>query len=720
MHAPCLPAPLHHLDAEMARLRLLLHREILRLRARYHLSLDEFRGLYVSDEQVDALIVHSVFDPDDDAAAALTTRAASLRAATAGQFRDLPWHRVVATFALSETDQDLLLIALAPEYDVTFETVYAYVNNDVSRRLPTVDLALRLLASDSATRTMVRERLSPGSPLIDAGLLSLTGSEGSGSSLTRGLAIAPAVVDVLLGQTPHDPLLARMPPSPPESAWASLLLDRATLEGLQRVPALLASDDGPVVILEGFPGSGRADAARAVMASLGEAPLYAVEPNALPPDARPAEIRGRLSLLRRLDHRGVYVPAALSKQAMETDGSSLARELIAALSATPGPLFIAVEPRDRWADLLGQRRTVLIDLQMRDGDLRETAWRRALNGAGATASSGAVRALADRFTMTPGQMRHVINAALDSRFIATGDGGSLHDEALFAAARAGLDRPLARLAVKVRTDRFTWDDLVLPPSTTRQVRAVGAAVRGRRTVYETWGLQNRVASGLGVKALFAGGPGTGKTMSAAVVARDLGLDLYKIDLSAVVSKYIGETEKNLDRIFAAARGSNAILFFDEADALFGKRSQVTDAHDRYANIEVAYLLQALEEHDGVVVLASNARKHIDEAFARRLHYIVEYPLPDETLRERLWRGIYPAATPLGDDVDLRFLARQFAISGGDIRNVALDAAFLAAADGHVITMRHLVEAMARQSVKEGRIPSAADFRQYHPWVSPEV
>ncbi len=496
MDAPCLPAPLHHVDAEMVRLRLLLHREILRLRARYHLSLDEFRGLYVSDEQVDDLIDNSVLDPDDDAAAALTARAALLRAASAGQFRDLPWHRVVATFALTETDQDLLLIALAPEYDITFETVYSYVNNDVSRRLPTVDLAIRLLASDPAARTAIRERLSPGSPLIDAGLLSLTGSEGTGSSLARGFSIAPAVAAFLLGQTPHDPLLARMPPPPPGSAWASLLLDPATLGALQRVPALIAGEDGPVVLLQGSPGSGRADAASAVMASLGEAPLYVVEPNALPLDAQPAEIRDRLSLLRRLDHRAVFVPGEVARQAMEVDGSTLAREAIVALSATPGPLFIAVELRDRWPDLLGQRRAVLIDLHLRDGDLRETAWRRALDGAAATASSGAVHALADRFTMTPGQMRHVVNAALDSRFIATGDGGSLHDEALFAAAREDLDRPLARLAVQVRTDRFTWDDLVLPASTTRQVRGVGAAVRGRRTVYETWGCRAEWRAGL--------------------------------------------------------------------------------------------------------------------------------------------------------------------------------------------------------------------------------
>jgi SpoVK/Ycf46/Vps4 family AAA+-type ATPase len=266
----------------------------------------------------------------------------------------------------------------------------------------------------------------------------------------------------------------------------------------------------------------------------------------------------------------------------------------------------------------------------------------------------------------------------------------------------------------------SFDDVVLPERTLRALDHALALVRKHDLIFRQWGLAERHSSGLGLAFHFAGPPGTGKTMTAAVLARDLGLDLYRIDLSAVVSKYIGETEKNLDHIFVAARGSNAILFFDEADALFGKRSQVSDAHDRYANIEVAYLLQALEEHEGVVILASNARKHIDEAFARRLHYVVEYPQPDQALRERLWRGIYPPAVPLSDDVDLGFLARQFAISGGDIRNVALDAAFLAAVDGQVITMRHLVVAMARQSIKLGRIPSATDFRQYHAWITQDI
>ena len=198
-----------------------------------------------------------------------------------------------------------------------------------------------------------------------------------------------------------------------------------------------------------------------------------------------------------------------------------------------------------------------------------------------------------------------------------------------------------------------------------------------------------------------------------MIARDLGLDLYKIDLSSVVSKYIGETEKNLDRIFQAAQSSNAILFFDEADALFGKRSEVKDAHDRYANIEVSYLLQKIEEHEGVVILASNLSKNIDEAFSRRLHYVIEFPAARRNPPRTALARHVSAGSAAGERPGLAFLAKQFSIAGGDIRNVALDAAFLAAQDGRVITMKQLINAMARQMKKQGRIPSPTDFKQYH-------
>ena len=202
-------------------------------------------------------------------------------------------------------------------------------------------------------------------------------------------------------------------------------------------------------------------------------------------------------------------------------------------------------------------------------------------------------------------------------------------------------------------------------------------------------------------------------MAAQVLAGDLGQEIFRLDLATVVSKYIGETEKNLDRIFAAADGSNAILFFDEADALFGKRSDVQDAHDRYANLEVAYLLQRMESYAGAVVLATNYRQNIDEAFLRRLDFVVDFPFPEAVDRERIWRLLLPREAPLADDVDLVFLAHQFKLAGGNIRNASLAAAFLAAEDGGVIAMRHLVRGVALEYGKLGRLTLESDFEQFH-------
>jgi len=237
-------------------------------------------------------------------------------------------------------------------------------------------------------------------------------------------------------------------------------------------------------------------------------------------------------------------------------------------------------------------------------------------------------------------------------------------------------------------------------------------VRHRRTVLERWGFDRQLAMGKGVNVLVAGPSGTGKTMAAEIVAEDLGLELYKVDLSTMVSKYIGETETNLDRIFVAAREANAILFFDEADSIFGKRSEVKDAQDRYANIEVGYLLQKMEEYDGVVMLATNLRKNMDDAFIRRMHVTIDFPAPEEPDRLRIWRKVFPEEAPLADDVDLTFIARQFKLSGGNIRNIALLSAFLAAEDGDSIHMSHVVRAIKREYQKLGKLIMEADFGPY--------
>jgi SpoVK/Ycf46/Vps4 family AAA+-type ATPase len=259
---------------------------------------------------------------------------------------------------------------------------------------------------------------------------------------------------------------------------------------------------------------------------------------------------------------------------------------------------------------------------------------------------------------------------------------------------------------------YTWDDIVLPRQQLATLRLICTTVRQRPTVYGDWGFDRKLASGKGMIALFSGPSGTGKTMSAEIIATELGLDLYKINLSAVVSKYIGETEKNLERIFSEAQYTDAILFFDEADALFGKRSEVKDAHDRYANIETAYLLQRTEEYNGLVILASNIKKNMDEAFVRRIHFMVDFPFPEEPERLEIWRRTFPVQAPRAEDIDLAFLARKLKITGGNIRNIILISAFLAAEEHEPISMRHLVRGASYEFQKIGKMIVEGDFEGY--------
>ncbi len=277
-----------------------------------------------------------------------------------------------------------------------------------------------------------------------------------------------------------------------------------------------------------------------------------------------------------------------------------------------------------------------------------------------------------------------------------------------AAVRRVASGHLDSLARRVRPRR-TWDDLVLPAEQTAQLTELVARYRHRDTVFDSWGF--RAIPSAGLVALFSGQSGTGKTLTAEIIAGDLGLDLYKIDLSSVVSKYIGETEKNLEAIFSAAAAGNLVLFFDEADALFGKRSEVGDAHDRYANIEVSYLLQRIEAYDGFVVLATNFQKNIDQAFLRRIHVAVEFPMPEERERRAIWALSFPAGSPTSD-IDLDFLARQFKVAGGSIRNSALNAAFLAAEEESPITMELVMLGLKREFQKLGRLRTETEFDRY--------
>jgi hypothetical protein len=335
---------------------------------------------------------------------------------------------------------------------------------------------------------------------------------------------------------------------------------------------------------------------------------------------------------------------------------------------------------------------------------RRSLWERFLD-ASDTVEAHALDALAGQFMLTSGQIRDAVSTAKDR---AAQAGHPVGREDLFAAARAHSNVRLASLANKI-VPRFQWEDIVLPEDQLALLREIINTVRGRPKVLDTWGVGRKLASSRGVTVLFSGPPGTGKTMAAEIIADELGLDLYKIDLSTVVSKYIGETEKNIERIFKEAERSNAILFFDEADALFGKRSEVRDSHDRYANIEISYLLQRMEAYDGVTILATNLRGNLDEAFTRRLQFAVNFPFPEAEDRQRIWRSLFPDDVPRAEELDFNYLAEHFRLAGGNIRNIIVSAAYLAAADGNHVTMDHLLHGTRRELQKMGRLVREEDL-----------
>ncbi len=343
---------------------------------------------------------------------------------------------------------------------------------------------------------------------------------------------------------------------------------------------------------------------------------------------------------------------------------------------------------------------------------RYACWEQKIAAAGLAVDDRTVATLANHFTRTAAQIEAAVDTARQS--IEWQWPGNLrpssHDVAqeLMKAVRAQTGAELESLTQKLRPI-YRWCDIVLPQDSVDQLQEICQRVAHSHAVLERGGFSKKLSTGMGVAALFAGPSGTGKTMAAEVVANELGLDLYRIDLSMVVSKYIGETEKNLERIFTAATHSNCVLLFDEADALCGKRSEVRDAHDRYANIEISYLLQKMEQYEGITILTTNLRGNVDESFVRRLAFTVHFPFPEESDRLRIWQQIWPEETPLDPDLDFATLAKHFRLSGGNIKNIALATAFLAATESRPVRMGDILHATRREYEKVGKVLSAAEI-----------
>ena len=705
-----------HVADELARLDLLLERAIAAGRAaRTADPLEQLRGLVITGEEVSALLAGDTAAGRETAAdlRALDERLAAREraiAARAGTSAELPLVRLAHRFQLSRFESQALLLCLAPEVARKYDKLYAYLQDDVTRKRPTVGLALDLFCCGPDERLAGRAAFADGAPLVRHRLLRLGEASGDGPQplLSRSLRLDDRVAAHLLGDDRLDPRLAccarlASAASTPAGPAAQLVprvqeLARSIAEGS------VAGRRQLLVHLRGPYGSGRRALAAAAAAELGW-PLLTFDVERLAASALPP-----LETIELLVREAFLQPAVLAVSgfdALASDDAERRRWLAVLLDslATLGRLtfFLGGErwrPLDRPADAL----LVEVVLPRADESERAALWQQRLGEHGVEAASdGKLSAdtLASEFRFTPGQIDDTVKTAVDlARWRGRAD-GRLERQDLLDAARAQASPELGRLARRLEP-RGDWSDLVLPADQLVQLRELCDQARHRATVMGAWGFGRKLSHGKGLAALFSGPPGTGKTLAASILAAELGLDLFKIDLSQVVSKYIGETEKNLDRIFTAAEDSSAILFFDEADALFGKRSEVRDSHDRYANVEVSYLLQKMEEHEGIAVLATNLRQHLDDAFVRRLSSVVEFPFPDAHDRERIWRVSFPAAAPLHGDVDFGSLAREVKLAGGNIKNMSLAAAFSAAADGGVIRMEHLWHAAHREFGKLGR------------------
>jgi ATPase family associated with various cellular activities (AAA) len=599
-------------------------------------------------------------------------------------------------FGLSPFDTDVVVACLAPEIDGRYERVYAYLHDDPARCAPSVGLLLDVLCPDLDARLPARARFGPGEPLRRHRLVTLGGPpDGHGTTLRgRTVRLAERVARFLLeDDAPDDGLRTLCRVSVPSGTLDELVLPDEVVDRL----AVLADepDDDLVVYLRGGPGVGRRSTAAALCAAW-ETAMLAVDGRLLA-QLPVEELEELLALVDREAHlQGAVLYWSGADELLGPERSVRRDLLLATVTAHPGPTLLGGSAR--W-DPAVDVPVVQVDLPAPGAADRLRLWTAALDG---TVSHGdrpdpvELAELATRYRLSGGQIR---SATTTANGLAATRGSGVTAADLRQAARSTSNPMLGELAVRVAPGPG-WDDLVLPADRADQLREIVDQVRHRAVVHEEWGFAQ---TGGGLNVLFTGPSGTGKTMAATVLAHTLGLDLYKIDLATVVSKFIGETEKNLSRIFDEAATSNAVLFFDEADALFGKRTQVRDAHDRYANLETSYLLQKLDDHDGVVVLATNLRKNMDEAFVRRLHAVVEFPVPGAADRLRIWQQVWPVATPREAGLDFELLAREVDLPGGNIRNIAVAAAFLAASDGGVVTMAHLRSATRREYQKMGKV-----------------
>lgn len=714
---------LQHLMAELERVDLLIQTQVAHAR-RIRSSDEQFLGLYISEQELDALLAQPKGQPywlmGSSAANYpnvtldhLNQEVERRKVESLKQGVKLRLHWLQELFDLSPLDRNALLVALAVELDLRYERLYAYLQDDVTKKRPSVDLTLNLLAPSSDARITARQRFMDSAPLLRCRLLELVEDPAQSKPplLAKYLKVDDHIVQYLLGSDELDARLQNYTTlRDPQKQIDDLLVHDQNNEQLERYVQDAETTEQIIVHLRGPYGIGKQETAAKLCRQQGVV-LMVVDLDRMVYDEG-SNFEQALYLLQR---EAKLQNAALYWKHFDIlfneKNNDLFKTFLGRLVDRPALTFLAgAHP---WEPSEGLRAATFVQVELSKPTSAERSliWGTILNAKREPDTVLDLGALASKFKFTAGQIQDAAATAKNLSRLRGSASAEITMDDLYQASRLHSNQRLTTLARKI-VPKYQWEDIVLPNGHLEQLREICNHVKFRHRVYGDWGFDRKLSYGKGLSVLFSGPSGTGKTMAAEIIAGELGLELYKIDLSTVVSKYIGETEKNLSQIFKEAETSNAILFFDEADALFGKRSEIKDAHDRYANIETGYLLQRLEEYEGVVILASNFRKNIDDSFVRRLQFTVEFPFPDAMDRKRIWEGIWPSDTPKDPILDFSFLAERFELSGGNIRNIALSAAFIAADDGNTVEIPHLLRATKREYQKMGKVISQGEFEEF--------
>ena len=721
-----------HLADEFEKLDALLSLQVLRFREAHHTDNgDAFARFYIGEEEVDRVMGKQPGGKKEPGLSASIEHVQNLReriservegSVKAGVY--LPFLKLSRLFQLSSFEMDILLVCLAPELDLKYEKLYAYLQDDITKKSPTVNLILDLLCPTGEERSNARVCFSELAPLLKYRLLTFTGGTGERPLITRSLKLDDRIVNFLLEQDGMSKELASVGELiVPARDWSYLLMENDLIQRLKRLPEAFNENRGTNIIfyLEGPYGAGKKSLAEAFCFQM-KLLLFVIDISELTAGKSQPDIEETVDRLFReapLQSAAVYIEhfdRLMPGNARETQDIRTQNAVVRAIEEFSFITFMAGEIPWNPPPRLKRQPVVKIEVPIPSFRSRKQLWEQSLNSGCPLSPDVDIGELASKFKFTGGQIQ---DAAAEAKYSAVMRGTFLDKgltmDDLYRGCHAQTNHHLSKMARKI-TPHYSWSDIVLPADKFQQLREMCNYVKYRHVVYGDWGFDKKISLGKGLNILFSGPSGTGKTMAAEIIANELGLDFYKIDLSCVVSKYIGETEKNLAAIFKEAETANAVLFFDEADAIFGKRSEVKDSHDRYANIEINYLLQKMEEHEGIVILATNFRTNIDEAFTRRMHFSLDFTFPDREYRLDIWRKIFPVETPKSSDIDFEFLAKRFTTSGGNIRNIALNAAFLAADNSGKVNMEHIVYSTKREYRKMGKLCTQSEFGKYYDLV----